>query len=82
VRGQFQPGFVAAAPALEQIVAHYRARRGHAEARRAWPAALRRVLRAHGLDRPEIVKEYRRAFRRHGWWLTRCPWLFAPDGGA
>jgi hypothetical protein len=82
VAGHFQPGFVAGVPAWDRIVAHYRARRGDLRARRAWPAALRRELRSLGLDTPAVVRQYRRAIRRHGWWLRRCVYLFAPDGDA
>ena len=81
VRSHFRRTFVEPLTAWDAVVRLYRASRVGARQRSQWKGRMRRVMLAHGLEEP-LIHEYRRAIRRHGWLLRRCPYLFDADGGA
>ncbi len=80
-RSHFRRSVVDPLPAWDAVVGLYRASRVGARQRSQWKGRMRRIMLAHGLEEP-LIHEYRRAIRRHGWLLRRCPYLFDADGDA
>jgi hypothetical protein len=81
VRSHFRRSFLDPLLAWDAVVGLYRSSRVGARQRSQWKGRMRRVMEAHGLEMP-LIKEYRRAIRRHGRFLRRCPYLFDADDGA
>jgi hypothetical protein len=81
VRSHFRRSFVEPLLAWDVVVGLYRASRIGPRQRSQWKGRMRRIMSAHGLEEP-LIHEYRRAIRRHGLFLRRCPYLFDAGGVA
>jgi hypothetical protein len=81
VRSHFRRSFVDPLPAWDAVVAIYRASSVGARQRSQWKGRMRRVMSAYGLEE-SLIRQYRRAIRRHGRMLRRCPYFFDAGDGA